>query len=197
MRTTIAALLAALLLLAGCGKDKAEPAPTTSTATQTTPATTPTPSPMVIGYGSIGAATVGMTKQQAVATGLFDADVSGGADSPCGPKPLAWKAAYKGVDVLTSEAGTIVSMGVWKDATLKTAKGIGPGSTLGDLKAAYPDLQGPTDAGYGQSGAWVSQGGDWIGFLLDPVPGSLVDSSPITFIEVTSGAQPQLIRDGC
>lgn len=199
MRITIAGLLAGLLVLAGCGNDKADPAPTTpaSTPSQTTPATTSTASPMVIGYGSIGAATVGMTKQQAVDTGLFDADVDGGANDPCGTKPLAWKAPYKGVDVLTNEAGTIVSMGAWKDSTLKTAKGIGTGSTLGDLKAAYPDLQGPTDAGYGQSGAWVSHGGDWIGFLFDPVPAALVDSSTITFIEVTSGTRPQLIRDGC
>lgn len=80
----------------------------------------------------------------------------------------------------------------------QTAAGVGVGSTLGELKEAYAaDLSDPADAGYGQSGAFLSEGDAWIGFLFDPAAADVSDSSPVTFIEVTKGNKPDLMRDGC
>lgn len=201
MTKALFAAFALLLLTTACGdNDPSTPDPTSSAPT-TTPTSIasgePAPGKVDIAPGRIGAAKVGMTKTEAAATGYFDTDVEVGGDVCNRIEPLQWKDLYKGqVDVLTDDAGSIVSMGVWK--TLKTDKGIGIGNTLGEVNDAYGDNVSPAqEAGYGQSGVYVTDGDKWLGFLVNETWNDVTPSSKVTFIEVTKGSKPDLIRDGC
>lgn len=203
--TAVVAAVAMLLLTTACSGDdspKAQPTPTpASTSTTTTPTAIatgePAPVKLEIAPGRIGAALVGMTKAQASATGYFDTDVKYPADDCHGTVPLEWKEMYEDqVDVLTSEDGTIVSMGVLK--TLKTGKGVGIGSTLGEVNDAYGDSVSPAqEAGFNQAGVFVTDGDKWLGFLVNQTWNDVTPSSKVTFIEVTKGSKPDLIRSGC
>jgi hypothetical protein len=136
-----------------------------------------------------------MSKADALKTSLFDADVPPPVEG-CPTIPLQWKKQYKGVDVIAFH-GVIHSLGVFKGGP-KTSKGIGYGSTLDDVRKAYPDLSPVVDAGFNQSGAYEFSENKFIGFLFgDATVSSIKGSSKVTFIEVTSGHKPDLIRDGC
>jgi hypothetical protein len=197
---TLALGLAVTLLLAGCGSDDPpkEPDPT-SAAPSESPSPTPTvvaPKDLVITPGAVGPARVGMSKDEAAATGLFDVDVPPPVDG-CPPYPLQWKKEYQGLDVLTGDDEQIVSIGVTEGGP-RTGKGIGVGDTLDEVKQAYPDLSPVEDRGHVQAGAHVSSGDGFIGFLFgDANPQTIKGASKVTFVEVTTGTKPDLIRSGC
>ena len=202
MRRSAIALVAALLVVAGCGRTDDEPQPEATTASPTpTPtasatATVVAPQDLVVEPGAIGPARPGMSKADALKTGLFDADVPPPVEG-CEPFPLQWKKEYKGLDVQTRNDGSIASLGVLKGGP-KTAKGIGYGSTLADVTKAYPNLSPVVDAGFGQAGAFEYDGNKFIGFLFgDATVSSIKKSSKITFLEVTVGTKPELMRSGC
>jgi hypothetical protein len=199
-------LVVLMSLTTACGKsdDKAADPPAATTTAPTTPAPThatsatpPTVDQLVVAPGKISAAEVGMTQAQAAATGLFDSDVETGDDGCQAVVPLRWKKAYGTVvDVATDKSKTITSLGIL-GAGPKTAEGIGLGSTLAEVRSAYPGLSPVGDAGYDQSGAYVSSGTHWLGFLFNEKPKAAIDSSKVTFMEVTEGKKPALMRDGC
>lgn len=207
MKRALVAAVAALLIVSGCGSDDPQepektvssPSPQPSatpepTATPTTP--TPASAKLVVVPGAVGPVRAGMSKADALKTGLFDSDVPPPVEG-CPNFPLKWKKQYKGVDVLTRDNGSISSLGVFKGGP-KTSKGIGYGSTLDDLTKAYPNLSPVVDAGFNQAGAYEFTDTEFIGFLFgDATVSSIKGSSKITFIEVTVGDKPDLIRDGC
>ncbi len=204
MKGTFIAVAAALLVLSGCtGSDEpAKPDPTSAGPTSEpskSPDPTPTavdPADLVVEPGAVGPARANMSKADALKTGLFDADVPPPVEG-CPPWPLQWKKQYKGVDVLTGNDGSILSLGVFKGGP-RTSTGIGYGSTLDELTKAYPNLSPVVDAGFNQAGAYEFTDDEYIGFLFgDATVSSIKGSSKITFIEVTVGAKPDLIRDGC
>jgi len=179
--------------------------PSTSTTTTTPkpsgkPASKPTPDAPVRNFelapGSVGPVRIGMTKQQALATGLFNADVR---SEVCGDvAPLKWKAGYAATfDVQTLGNGEITSIGVRRTGS-RTQSGLGVGSTYADIRTAIDDATAQ-EAGYGQSGVlnYDSSNGGWIGFLFDSPLDQLRDTDKVTFVEITKGAQPRLMRDGC
>jgi hypothetical protein len=144
--------------------------------------------------GAVGAVSVGMSKQAAYATGYFDADVPKTACD--GVDDLVWKLPYRNaLDVYTADNGTIVSIGV-RAAGPRTRSGLGIGSTFEAVQDVLGGVE-PVEAGYGQTGLYVQEGNGWIGFLFDAAPAAVTDASPVTFIEVTRGVRPGLIRDGC
>lgn len=213
MKRILPVMVALLAVTAACGDedDKAADTPTAapSTSAPTTPApATPAPattttappasSPLVVAPGRVGAAQVGMTKAQAVATGLFDANVSTGDDGCQAVIPLRWKKVYgSSIDVLLDGSKKIASMGITKGGP-KTAKGIGVGSTFAQVRDAYADLTPIEEAGYDQSGDYVVTGDKlYLGFLYNETAQAATDSSKVTFMEVTKGEKPSLMRDGC
>jgi hypothetical protein len=202
MRRLAIALATVLLVVAGCSDD--EPAkPDATTAEPTTPSETPSAAPtvlapadLVVEPGAIGPAHPGMSKNEAMKTGMFDADVPPPVEG-CDPFPLQWKKEYTGVDVLTRDDGSIASLGV-REGGPKTSKGVGYGSTLAEVRKAYPNLSPIVDAAFGQAGAFEVQGDKFIGFLFgEDTVSSVKTSSKVSFMEVTVGDKPEMMRSGC
>lgn len=168
----------------GGGETKAPEAPSLVPASQ-----------LLVTPGAVGPVTVGMTKQQALDTGYLVAPDPDSGDG-CPAPPLAWKDGYAGVlDVQASGNGDVLSIGVRQQGP-RTRSGYGIGTTWGELKAVGED---PVEAGYGQTGVRVYDAANagWIGFLFDTTVDQLDDADTVTFMEVTKGGQPDLMRDGC
>jgi len=169
----------------------------TGTATQTPPPELPAPADFVLAPGSVGKVLAGMSKKDALATGLFNANIPAPAEG-CPAPPLEWKKEYTGIfDVMTLGNGEIASLGVWAKGP-QTKDGLGVGSTYGQLLDAIPDAT-PVEAGYGQAGVFEYNytDGGWIGYLFDTTVDSIASGDKVTFIEITKRAQPGLMRDGC
>lgn len=218
MKKQIAAAVLAVSVAGGVGtgvlanalttNDPATASPASSSATPSTPPTTPatdqvgdggvgTPDDLVLSPGAVGPVKVGMSKADALATGYFVADVKAPVEG-CPDLPLVWKDAYvDAYDVQTLGNGEITSIGIRGDG-VKTAKGIGVGSSLDEVRAQYPG-EDVSETGYGQSGLryFDAQDGGWIGFLFNEAPKTVTGTDQVTFVEVTKGSAPSLMRDGC
>ncbi|TCI99165.1 hypothetical protein [Aeromicrobium sp. IC_218] len=177
--------------------------PAVSASSDPTASATPTPStapaaadPAVLSPGRAGPVEVGMSKDAALATGFLDADVPG-ADG-CPDLPLVWKPALADTfDVQTLGNGEISSIGV-RGTGPRTAAGLGVGSTAEEVRRVV-DEDTAQEAGFGQSGLfdYDDQTGRWIGYLFDASPDRLRGSDVVSFVELTKGAQPGLVRSGC
>lgn len=200
---------ATALTLTACSDDPETPDPTASTpsTTASSPATTATPTTeptvalpgieeLVVAPGRVGPVRTGMTRDEAFDTGLFDADVEVPGEGCGRVEPLGWKSDYAGsLDVLTKDDGTVVSMGV-RGEQPKTAEALGVGSTLRQVSRAYETAE-MTEAGYGQTGIFVTEGDAWLGFLFNEDLEAIGPKSKVTMMEVTAGTKPDLMRDGC
>lgn len=166
------------------------PAPQESDPTTETPEEPQlqTLSSMTIGAGSIGPVAVGTTVEAAAETGYFDADVEA-----CGGGPR-WTTDYSAVLDVGSGGGVLTSLGVRAPGP-RTASGLGVGSTYAAVKQVVGADVVPEAAGTG-SGVFVANGDAWIGFQIEGAPEALTDTSPVTYIEVTRGSRPDLVR-GC
>lgn len=155
------------------------------------------PDQLTVVPGAVGPVKAGMSKKDALATGYFVADVPAPADG-CPVRPLSWKDEYVNTyDVKTLGNGEISSIGIFGDGVL-TDHGVGVGSTYDEVSAAYPD-ETLVEAGYIQAGLRVydREDGGWVGFLFDTTPAKIKGSDKVTFMEVTQGGEPSLMRDGC
>jgi hypothetical protein len=188
---------AGVLVNAATTNEPASAAPSSPDPSNPNPSNTAAADVLELAPGRVGPVQAGMTKAQAMATGFFDADLPAPVEG-CPVIPLAWKTKYGDTyDVQTLGNGEISSIGV-RGSGVTTSAGIGVGSTYEEVKAAYPD-ESLLDAGYNQAGIRVfdRQDGGWIGFLFNTKPDAITGSDPVTFVEVTKGAEPGLMRDGC
>lgn len=195
MRRTLARVTMLLLLTAGCvGSD--EPKPSDSGAAPSGAQTAlPDLKELVVRPGRVGLVPVGISKVEAVATGLFDADVDGIVEG-CKDQ-LRWKEPFTGLDVVYDAKGKVISFGVTEGGP-KTSADVGVGSTLAEVQAAYPDLSPVAVMGFEQAGAIQKAGDKYIGFLMgDTTIETVNPESKVTFMEVTSGSKPQLKRGEC
>jgi hypothetical protein len=170
----------------------------------------PVPATASVSYpvapGQVGKAKVGMTVKQAMRTGQFVRDVKYVVPGVCTrtiklqPKGV-WKDRY---DVVVSR-GRIKEMGIFAKRP-RTRNGSGIGTTLATLRSRYGSrLTPPREAGYGQWAVFVRSrhtGADrrWIGFLLGNAYTYERAARPrdvVTFMAVTKGKRPKLVRDGC
>lgn len=209
MNKQIAGLVLAVSVVGGVGAgaladelttDATSP---TASATPTAP-TSGTPSgsqnpngDLTITPGAVGPVKAGMSQQEALATGYFIANAPGPVEG-CPDLPLEWKKPYtQTFDVRTLGNGEITSIGIRGDG-VTTAGGIGVGSTFDEVRAQYPD-DALVEAGYGQSGVRIfdPQDGGWIGLLFNETVADIAGDSTVSFVEVTKGAEPDLMRDGC
>jgi hypothetical protein len=194
MRHSLARVAIILLLTAGCVGSEGPNGSESTSATDTASAP-PDSSKIVVRPGRVGEAAVGLSKVEAIATGLFDADVDGVKEG-CKDQ-LRWKSQYTGLDVRYDEKGTITSIGVTEGGP-KTSAHVGVGSTLAQVQTAYPDLSPVAEMGFEQAGAIRKVGDKYIGFLFgDDKLETVNPESKVTFMEVTSGSKPKLQRGGC
>ncbi len=146
--------------------------------------------------GALQPVVVGANVQTAVNAGYLERDPK--REQACEGTFWKWTGGLaQGLDVLVDQNRRISALGMSRPG-LETAEGISVGNSFGALVQTYGDrLQGPVRMDYGQAGAFVQDGDAWIGFGMDNQPGQLADDSRIAFIEVTKGARPGLLRDGC
>lgn len=109
-----------------------------------------------------------------------------------------WKGQLaEGLDVIVGADQRITALGMSKPG-LETVEGISIGNSFAAVDKTYAGrLEGPVRMEYGQAGVFLRDGDKWIGFGFDNEPGRLTDDSRVAFIEVTQGARPGLLRDGC
>jgi hypothetical protein len=146
--------LAAVLVMAGCetGGEGVQPQPTTASSTVTTaPSPTPTPTPgktappgLRLGPDGFGALKMGMTKAEAVATGLTEGTTPGKGTCGANEGHLLGTAAapvaptqHAGWLVFSSTTDGLVA--VYAYPGIATPEGVGLGSSYADVHAAYPD----------------------------------------------------------
>ncbi|WP_019144568.1 hypothetical protein [Aeromicrobium massiliense] len=175
--------------------------PTTAAGGTSSPTTAPVAEDAaadadVLAPGRAGPLEVGMSKDEALATGLLDADVPG--SDGCPDQVLAWKRAHRETfDVQTLGNGEVSSIGV-RGRKPRTAAGLGVGSTAAEVRGVV-DEDTAQEVGFGQSGLFEFDGqtGRWIGYLFNTSPERLKGSDEVSFVELTKGVQPELVRSGC
>lgn len=208
LATTLAGGLGALT---ACGSsdgttNDAKPNASVSSPAQETPSTAETPaasttpdSPedLTLAPGAAGPVRVGMSKAEVAATGLFEKDTATGVEG-CPVHELAWAKPFSDTfDVQALKNGEVASIGVHK-AGPATASGLGVGSTLAEVLTANAGAKA-VEAGYGQTGVLVRDAATngWIGFLFDAELSDVKNTDTVSFIELTEGEKPSLMRDGC
>ncbi|TXJ07734.1 MAG: hypothetical protein E6Q27_00720 [Aeromicrobium sp.] len=203
MKRMTAALVALLFFVTACSsRDEPQPSAATPTVSLSSPSpASPTPfeppklESLIISPGAVGPIAAGTSTADALATNLM---VRSGAEpnDECEVPPLTWIDQYgDALDVRMSQDGNIVSVGVFKPGP-HTLEGLGVGSTLADIEKVYDDAE-MAEAGYNQTGVYVSDGDRWIGFLFNETLNDITPSALVHFVEVSAHEKPELIRDGC
>ena len=192
MRLRAGAAIAVLLLAGACGSDTPaeEPTPTESPA-----ASEPAAEELVAAPGAVGPVQVGMTLDEANATGLFEPrEVAD--DDPCKDEygPIQWKAPNTETLMVDVKDDKISRLGI-RD-TVKTAKGVGAGSTLADVEAAYPDAKIEDSVALGST-IYRTDGEKWLGMGFEETPDEIKDDSKVLFMEATLGEKPPTYLSGC
>jgi hypothetical protein len=194
MRLRAGAAIAVLLLAGACGgSDEPDDEPTG--ATQAPSASEPAADELVAAPGAIGPVQVGMTVDEADATGLFE-PFEEVADDPCAEfnPPIQWKSPHTDDLRIRVEDDKVTAMGI--RGGVKTAEGIGVGSTWADVKQAYPDAKPEPSQGFGST-VYRQDGDKWLGMGFDEDPDKIKDSSTLLYMEVTVDAKPATFLDGC
>ena len=193
MRLRAVVAVTVLLLAGACGSDAPEDEPA---ATDSPSASEPAAEELVAAPGAIGPVQVGMTVDEANATGLFEPrEVAD--DDPCKDEygPIQWKAPNTEALMVDVEDDKVSLLGI-RD-TVKTAKGVGIGSTWADVKAAYPDAKVEESQALGGSTIYLRDGEKWLGMGFSHEPDKLQDSTKVDFMEVASGSKPAVALSGC
>jgi len=193
MRLRAVAAVTVLLLAGACGSDAPEDEPA---ATDSPSASEPAvEEELVAAPGAIGPVSVGMTVDEADATGLFEPrEVAD--DDPCKDEygPIQWKAPNTEALMVDVEDDTVSLLGI-RD-TVKTAKGVGIGSTWADVKAAYPDAKVEESQADGST-VYRQDGDKWLGMAFVELPDDVKESSEVVFMEVALGEKPAVYLSGC
>ena len=171
-------------------------------SSRTTGASTAT---RLVAPGRIGKARIGMTVDEAMATGQFNQNV---VDPLCDPDHTIYlqpKKPFKRQYVVFVADDEIVEMNAGGDR-MRTAKDVRTDSTYRKVKRAYGDkLTRPREVGYQQWGVFLPKGRKgperrWIGFLFGEAlvaDGRLRGRDTVTLMGVTKGKRPPLMLDGC
>lgn len=150
----------------------------------------------------IGKARIGMTVDEAMATGQFKQDVP---NPPCDPIELQPTKPYTHQYVVLVADDRIVEMDAY-GGDMHTSTDARVYSTYKRVQHDYGDrLSPPREVGFEQWGVFVHRGPKgpdrrWIGFLFGDAAvqdGPLGPNDIVSLIGVTRGARPPLMLDGC
>jgi hypothetical protein len=193
MRLRAGAAIAVLLLAGACGGTD-EPTDDPS-ASESPAASEPAAEELVAAPGAIGPVQIGMTVDEANATGHFEPrEVAD--DDPCKEAfaAIQWKAPNTENLMVAVEDDKIAMLGI-KDG-VKTAKGVGVGSTWGDVQAAYPDAKVEESQALGST-VYRTDGDKFLGMAFNETPDEIKDSSKVVFMEAATGEKPAVYLSGC
>ncbi len=194
MRLRAGAVVAIMLVAGACGGSDSSPeeSPTGSGAS-----TEPAGHELIAAPGAIGPVLAGMSVEEAEATGLFEPRVSAD-DDPCKETnpPIQWKSPHTEILMVfvDREKDTITSLGI-RDL-VKTATGVGVGSTLKEVRAAYPDATVEESEALGST-IFRQDGDKWLGLAFNETPEEIKDDSTVVFMEVSRGTKPSVYLSGC
>jgi hypothetical protein len=187
------AAMSVLVLAGACGSDDPQDAtePTESPSASETAA-----EELVAAPGAVGPVKVGMTEEEANATGLFEPrEVPD--DDPCADEyaDIQWKAPNtEALMVDVDDSGKISLLGI-RD-TVKTAAGIGVGSTWEDVQLAYGGAKLEESQASG-SIIYLKDGDKWLGIAFAEESADVKDSSKVVFMEAAAGGKPATYLSGC
>ena len=183
-----------LLLASACGSsDEPREDPSASASPS---ASAPAAEELVAAPGAVGPVTVGMTEAEADATGLFEPrEVAG--DDPCADEyaDIQWKAPNTEALLVDVDDGGKISLRGIRD-TVKTAEGIGVGSTWEDVQVAYGGAKLEESQASGST-IYLKDGDKWLGIAFAEQPAEVKDSSKVTFMEAAVGGKSATYLSGC
>ncbi len=190
LRTIVVVI--ALLFVGACGSsDEATEEPSASSPSPSDPAA----EKLVASPGAIGPVAVGMTEDEARATGLFEPrEVD--EDDPCVDEyaDIQWKAPNTAALMVDVQGGEVSLLGI-RD-TVKTAAGIGVGSTWDEVQVAYGGAKLEESQANG-SVVYLKDGDKWLGIAFAEQPTDVKDASKVTFMEAAIGGKPATFLSGC
>jgi hypothetical protein len=192
MRLRSGLAIAVLLLVGACGEasEKPKDESTKETSPSTSEPTMPTDlESVVVAPGKVGPLVVGMSAKDALDKGL----VRESKTAPCpgfeATGPLQDVAVlFSGSEPEATLLGVLV-----KVKGPKTTEGIGVGSSITDVKAAYGDELRREKGEYGETPYRIYDGDRAVGFVISDESKS---ATKIDAIEVFSKSDP-VVWDGC
>jgi hypothetical protein len=201
--TRVAISSAAIAGLAACASTTPTAAPTPSAVgspSTSCPAVPSGPDAPQLSPNGWGDLRLGLTKTDAAATCLVDVDIR---NRTCdGITPLTPKDPYaSSFDVVLDRHDRVIGLG-GSGRNLVTTAGVRIGSSLAQVKRAYPEAVGPVDLGgdaapYHQSGVFIRSGQNYLGLLFDAPAAKVRSTDTVRFMEIRLGGRPPLFRDGC
>ena len=181
-------LAATAFLLAGaCGDEGGAPRPIGSGDR--------TQEALVIAPGRIGPVRVGMTVEEANATGFFE-PYEAASDDMCkhDHAPIQWKDPRTDTHTVRIDKGVIKSLGV--SAGTQTAEGVGVGSTYEEVLTAYPGAKARRGEVLGST-IHLTDGDKWLGIGFQEEPENLTDTAEVQYMEATIGSRPAAFAGDC
>jgi hypothetical protein len=182
-------LAAAALVLAGaCSDENGAPAPDGGSGDQSQEA-------LMIAPGGIGPVRVGMTVEEAEATGYFE-PYEEIADDMCKHDHalIQWKDPRTDTHTVRIEKGSVISLGVSGDT--ETAEGVGVGSSYEEVLTAYPGAKARRGEILGST-IYLTDGNRWLGIGFQDELDKLTDTSRVQYMETTVGSRPGTFRSDC
>ncbi len=137
--------------------------------------------------GAVGPVQVGMSKAGRLCDGLLRLRHLRPCVQPGRRPGRGGRATTTSSTSSTRDDGSVAAIGI-RGGGPRTRSGLGVGSTYESVQGVLGDVA-PEDAGYGQTGLFVSEGAGWIGFLFNAKPDAVAPTDTVTFVEVTSGGE--------
>ncbi len=194
MKIRVGAVVVVLLLAGACSDDPSPPRTDEETSAAPSASATTASEPFELAPGRIGPVEVGMTLEEALATGAVER-TEPEPDPPCPPPALQWKAPNTDkLDVFDAD-GKVAVLGT-DSPDFTTPEGIGVGSTWGEIQKVWGGAKLRESPAFGHL-VDRTDGNKWLAFAFFEEDDDVKDSSKVVYAEVTMDEKPVAFPDGC